>query len=214
MNVYQKLSATRVQLQELKLKKSGLNKFAGYDYYQLGDFIPACNKLAEKNGLCPVVSFTEELATMTIYDSDKPEDCIVFTSPMSEAKLKGVHEVQNLGAVETYERRYLYQTAFEIVENDWLDASEGADTPAPKKAQRPIKQEERPMPSDEYINATAPQAAPPLICEECGNPVKAVKKKDGTVVDADRIAAAGYEKWHKALCVNCQMKHNKEEKNA
>ena len=211
MSVFQKLAATRVQLQELKLKKSGLNKFAGYDYYQLGDFIPACNKLAEKNGLCPVVSFTAETATMTIYDSDKPEDCIVFTSPMSEAKLKGVHEVQNLGAVETYERRYLYQTAFEIVENDWLDAGEAEPAPARKKQQRPA--EPREMPSEEYIDATTPTAAPPLICEECGNPVKAVKKKDGTVVDADRIAAAGYEKWHKTLCVNCQMKHAKEDKN-
>lgn len=212
MNVYQKLAATRVQLQEMKLKKSGLNKFAGYDYYQLGDFIPACNKLAQDNGLCPVVSFTEELATMTIYDSDKPEDYIVFTSPMSEAKLKGVHEVQNLGAVQTYERRYLYQTAFEIVENDWVDASEGTDTPAPKKAQRLAKQEERPMPSEEYIQQFASKPDP--ICEECGQPIKAVRKKDGTVIEADYVAAAGYERWHKALCVNCQAKHAKEEKNA
>lgn len=83
----------------------------------------------------------------------------------------------------------------------------------PQRAQqRPA--EPREMPSEEYIDATTPTAAPPLICEECGNPVKAVKKKDGTVVDADRIAAAGYEKWHKTLCVNCQMKHAKEEKTA
>ena len=40
---------------------------------------------------------------------------------MSEAQLKGCHPVQNLGAVETYIKRYLYQNCFEIVENDALD---------------------------------------------------------------------------------------------
>ena len=46
---------------------------------------------------------------------------ITFTSPMSTASLKGCHEVQNLGAVETYIKRYLYQNCFEIVESDVLD---------------------------------------------------------------------------------------------
>ena len=46
---------------------------------------------------------------------------ITFTSPMSEANLKGCHAVQNLGAVETYIKRYLYQNCFEIVESDILD---------------------------------------------------------------------------------------------
>ena len=40
---------------------------------------------------------------------------------MSSASLKGCHEVQNLGAVETYIKRYLYQNCFEIVESDVLD---------------------------------------------------------------------------------------------
>jgi hypothetical protein len=35
--------------------------------------------------------------------------------------------VQNIGAVETYQRRYLWVTAMEIVEHDALDSSEGVD---------------------------------------------------------------------------------------
>ena len=42
---------------------------------------------------------------------------------MSEASLKGCHQVQNLGAVETYIKRYLYQNCFEIVEADALDGT-------------------------------------------------------------------------------------------
>lgn len=40
---------------------------------------------------------------------------------MGSAALKGVHEVQNIGAVETYQRRYLWVAALEIVEHDALD---------------------------------------------------------------------------------------------
>jgi hypothetical protein len=46
---------------------------------------------------------------------------------MGSAALKGCHEVQNIGAVETYQRRYLWVTALEIVEHDALDSSEGVD---------------------------------------------------------------------------------------
>jgi hypothetical protein len=42
---------------------------------------------------------------------------------MAEANLKGCHPIQNLGAVETYTRRYLWVTAMEIVEHDALDSS-------------------------------------------------------------------------------------------
>jgi hypothetical protein len=47
---------------------------------------------------------------------------------MGSAALKGCHEVQNIGAVETYQRRYLWVTAMEIVEHDVLDAVTGTDT--------------------------------------------------------------------------------------
>jgi len=69
------------------------------------------------------VSFTDAAATLTVRNTEKPEECIFFTSPMSTADLKGCHAVQNLGAVQTYIKRYLYQNAFEIVEADALDAT-------------------------------------------------------------------------------------------
>ncbi len=37
-----------------------------------------------------------------------------------------IEEVQNLGAVQTYIRRYLWVAALEIVEHDVVDASAGA----------------------------------------------------------------------------------------
>jgi len=131
MNVYQKLNVARELFHKLEIKKSGHNKFAGYYYFELGDFIIPALKIFKEVGLTSVIRYEPELATMEIINTDKPEDRIYISSPMSEAALKGCHPVQNLGAVETYIRRYLWVTALEIVEHDALDATTGSD--APKK---------------------------------------------------------------------------------
>ena len=125
MSVYKKLSKARVMLQQVEMTKSGNNKFAGYKYFELADFMPHINRIFDELGLCGYVSFYKEEAILQIVDVDAPEtNSIVITSPMAEASLKGCHPVQNLGAAETYQRRYLWVTALEIVEHDALDSSE------------------------------------------------------------------------------------------
>ena len=135
-NVYLKLMEARLRLNSIDLKKSGHNKFAGYKYFELGDFLPTVQNIFSQLGLCGVVSYTQELATLTITDGT---DSIVITSPMGSAALKGCHEVQNIGAVETYQRRYLWVTAMEIVEHDVLDATTGTDTGNAVKKPEDIK---------------------------------------------------------------------------
>ena len=120
--VHKKLMAARIMLQNAPLKKSGHNKFAGYSYFELGDFIPTITEIFYNIGLCGVVSYDSEIASLTITDTDDGTS-LVITSPMAEANLKGCHPIQNLGAVETYTRRYLWVTAMEIVEHDALDSS-------------------------------------------------------------------------------------------
>jgi hypothetical protein len=132
--VYAKLQKARMMLQAAPIKKSGHNKFAGYQYFELGDFLPTINEIFNELGLCSVISFDKELATLRVIDTDNG-GTITFTSPMADANLKGCHPIQNLGAVETYSRRYLYVTALEIVEHDALDATTGADAP---KSAKPI----------------------------------------------------------------------------
>jgi hypothetical protein len=140
MKVYKKLVEARNKLQGMELSKSGHNKFAGYRYFELGDFLPAIQTIFKEVGLVDVISFTQDLATMVVYDTDDGSS-VTFTSPMGSAQLKGCHEVQNIGAVETYQRRYLYVTALAIVEHDALDATTGGSTPDPKpvKAEPKIK---------------------------------------------------------------------------
>ena len=120
MTIFEKLNEARLRFQNAGIQKSGCNKFAGYTYYELSDILPEINKLANELKFCCVVNFTPDLATLDFCDLEG-DGRITFKSPMSSASLKGCHEVQNLGAVETYIKRYLYQNCFEIVENDVLD---------------------------------------------------------------------------------------------
>lgn len=123
MNIYQKLNAARDEFHSIQLKKSGHNKFAGYKYFELGDFIIPALAIFKEVGLTAIISFGKDEAVMEIVDNEKPEDRLAIKSPMSTAALKGCHEVQNLGAVQTYLRRYLWVAALEIVEHDALDSS-------------------------------------------------------------------------------------------
>jgi hypothetical protein len=139
MSVYKKLQQARLVLQNTKLSKSGKNKFAGYEYFELGDFLPQIQKICADVGLCGVLSFNNEMAYLTIHDTET-DGFVTFTSPMSSAALKGCHDVQNLGAVQTYLRRYLWTNAFEIVEHDALDATTGSVEPVKKVEVKPVQQ--------------------------------------------------------------------------
>lgn len=146
MNVYQRLNAAREAFHSQELRKSGHNKFAGYQYFELGDFVVPALGIFKHVGLTSVISFGADQAVMRIVNTEKPEDFIEITSPMSEANLKGCHPVQNLGAVQTYTRRYLWVAALEIVEHDAIDSNE------------PVKQEVKQARKETLTNARFAQA--------------------------------------------------------
>lgn len=128
MSIYKKLQEARVRLQTINMNKSGHNKFAGYSYFELSDFLPHINQIFNDVGLCGVVSFSTEIAELWIHETEG-DGKIVFTSPMAEANLKGCHPIQNLGAVQSYQRRYLWLSALEIVEHDAIDAQKPEAVP-------------------------------------------------------------------------------------
>jgi hypothetical protein len=130
MEVYRKLSMARKKLRSQELKKTGLNKFANYKYFELIDFLHPTLDIFDDLGLIGIVSFTKDEASLAIVDVDGGGE-IVITSPFGSAALKGNHEIQNIGACQSYNRRYLWVTAMEIVEHDELDATTGRKGDAP-----------------------------------------------------------------------------------
>ena len=182
MSVYKKLQQARMLLQNTKLSKSGTNKFAGYEYFELGDFLPAIQKICLDQGLCGTVSFTQDTAYLTIYDVEKPDQFTTFTSPMSSASLKGCHDVQNLGAVQTYLRRYLWTNAFEIVEHDSLDATTGLVEVKPIAKVEP-KVETKPSPKIEGQKGEWQIVAPGKPAGEVGDWLDLIKTTSHQLLD-------------------------------
>jgi hypothetical protein len=142
--IYQRLNSVRVELQKLNLKKSGRNAFAGFDYYELCDFVPAINALCEKYNLTTIFSVKENIATLEIFDSICAVVSIRFDMPFEQPSIKGANAVQNLGGAITYLRRYLFMTAFEIVESDVSDALIGKEEKAQPKKEAPKQSPKQP----------------------------------------------------------------------
>lgn len=132
----------RIKLHGLTIGKTGRNEFAKYNYMELADFLIPTQQILFELGLCGVVSFTADIATLTLTDVEDGSQ-ILITSPMGTAALKGCHEVQNIGAVETYQRRYLWVAAMEIVEHDAIDGTEPTDSKPKQVDQTPKARADR-----------------------------------------------------------------------
>ena len=132
MSVYRKLQTTRLELVNSGIKKTGHNSYGGWNYYELGDFIPTVHKLFDAVGLCGVVTFGET-ATLTIYDTEFTDQKIEFSTPIVYAEAAKGQPIQMLGSTHTYLRRYLWLLAMELVEADAVDSAPQQEHAAPIK---------------------------------------------------------------------------------
>lgn len=139
-NIYQKLQLVRSELQKLNLKKSGMNSFQKYSYYELSDFLPALNKLNTENGLMTQFELAENFAFLDVFNADDPDKKIQFSIPVAQSDVKGANAIQNLGSQITYLRRYLLMIAFEISESDTVDN------------QKPVDEGKKPTLDKKYID--------------------------------------------------------------
>lgn len=140
MNVYQKLAIARAELGNRPLKKSGVNKYAGYSYFELNDFIGEINKIFKELNLISVFNIKMndlgvETAFLDIVNADNPTETLTFEASTAEAGMKGATPIQMLGAKHTYMRRYLWLEAMEIAENDAQDAIPANERETTTKAQ-------------------------------------------------------------------------------
>lgn len=130
MSVHAKLNKARVKFHALPLKKSGHNKFAGYRYFELGDFLVPALQICDEVGISCSISLSSNDATMRIVDVEDGST-IILNTPLADASTKGQLPIQSLGSQHTYCRRYLWMLALEIVEHDAIDAVAGNVEPAP-----------------------------------------------------------------------------------
>ena len=160
LNVYSKLGIARERFLNAGVKKTGKNTYAEFKYFTLEDIIPVKQSIFRELGLMDVISFGAEVATLTLVNSDNPDETIEFMSPLREDKSLIKNPIQKLGAIETYVRRYLYMLMLDIVEADAIEAvtdkpidEDGKPAPTTtKKTNRPATPEERQETKGELID--------------------------------------------------------------
>lgn len=126
-SIYEKLAQMRVELQSKKLTKTGKNTYSKYDYYELSDFLPSCNSIAASYKTLFKFAINENTASLTLINLEDLGDVIEFSIPTANVSIQGATAMQNIGAVTTYARRYLYMIAMEISEDDNLDTADTAE---------------------------------------------------------------------------------------
>lgn len=158
MNIYQKLLNIRKGFSDAKITKSGTSKYAGFSYFKLDDIVPTITKLCAETQALPIITYGDGVAKMRLINAEKPDEFIEIECAMRD--LSGAKNTMNAtqayGAVQTYTRRYLYLTMFDIIEDDELDAGQKKDQGSktseqqnesqqpPKRAAMPPVQEPQP----------------------------------------------------------------------
>lgn len=143
-NVYQKLIKVREQFLNADVQKTGKNMHLSFKYFELDDIVPTATRIFSEIGLVPIVNFTADVATMTVVNTDNPEDTVAFIAPfnqiapiVSNTGKQATNEMQALGSSITYMRRYLYMMALDICESDSIDANIGKPAPAAPAPEAP-----------------------------------------------------------------------------
>lgn len=156
-NVYQKLIEAREKFLTSEINQSGKNMQLSFKYFELTDIVPTITHVFKDLGLLAVVRFTDAVATLTIVNTDNPEETIDFPAPfnqiqpiVSNAGKQVTNDMQALGASITYMRRYLYLIAMDICVNDEIEPSIDRNTnnqsatasaPATPEQRQEVKQE-------------------------------------------------------------------------
>ena len=168
MNVYQKLLKARAMFLGSDAKKTGKNMHLAFKYFELDDIVPVATKIFEEVGLISVVNFTEDIARMSIVNTDTPEEIVLFTAPfnqiapiVSNTGKQATNEMQALGSSITYMRRYLYMIALDICEPDNIEPTiSNAPTPAPVAATP------APTPASVVPVAIVPKLSAPVVNQD------------------------------------------------
>lgn len=156
LNVYQKLIMAREKFLMSDINQSGKNMQLSFKYFELKDIVPTVTHIFNEIGLIALDSFTDTVATLTIVNTDAPEETIPFTMPfnqiapiMSNAGKQVTNDMQALGSSVTYMRRYLYQIAMDICINDEIEPTIDHNTNNPNVTTAPVAEKKAPETSEQ-----------------------------------------------------------------
>lgn len=131
MNLNETIIKIRVELQNSKIKKSGKNRFAGFEYFELADFLPKLNELMLEYGVNDRYTIDNDLAKLELIKGEERQEYtmpfVIFPTPLNKNGTPSMQDIQYLGALNTYYKRYLYLNAFGITDGEVIDSMDSAN---------------------------------------------------------------------------------------
>lgn len=130
----------RVKLQNAKIKKSGKNKFAGFEYFELADFLPKLNELMQEEKVNDRFYIKDDYAVLELMKGEETNTYtmpfVLFDTPLNKQGQSSMQDIQYLGALNTYYKRYLYLNAFGINDGEVIDSMNNEELGSTTKNER------------------------------------------------------------------------------
>lgn len=143
----------RVKLQNSKIKKSGKNKSTAFEYFELADFLPILNELMLDEKVNDRFYIKDNYASLELQKGNETNTYtmpfVLFDTPLNfkkdkngnfmkdcngnYLKVKSMQDIQYLGALNTYYKRYLYLNAFGITDGEIIDSMDNSELEDNKK---------------------------------------------------------------------------------
>lgn len=136
------ISEAKVKLHNSNIRKSGFNKHANFYYYELSDFLPTLIVIQNELKINDIFSIQNDEAVLSLEWKDQKKDYKmpfeIFEVPKNLRKDKNgnfmkegesflktpqMQQIQYLGAINTYYKRYLYLNAYGLTDGEVIDAS-------------------------------------------------------------------------------------------
>lgn len=198
-NLNESIIQIRVDLQKSKIKKSGKNKYAGFEYYELADFLPRLNELMLQYGINDKFTIEEDKATLTLIKGEETQSYNIpferFDTPLNKNGSPSMQDIQYLGALNTYYKRYLYLNAFGITDGEVIDSMDNNEiqkgTKSTKKVTKTTEKKEQPKGADLPIQESQIERIKELYTAEELMPlmrhIGKVKVTELTLLEASRL---------------------------
>lgn len=195
-HVYGKLMMIQ---KELKAPKGQYNSFAKYNYRSCEDILEAVKPLCIKNNATLLLNDAVQevsgrfyvVATATLIDTESGDSVSANAYAREPQDKKGMDDSQITGMASSYARKYALNGLF------CIDDTKDADTDEVKRQeQKPVKK----------------GAMEVIYCQDCGLPITATTKRDGTIWDSADIAKYSAGRLGRTLCAKCIKAAMKKEK--
>lgn len=174
-NIYKDIAEIQKELMGMKIKKSGKNKFAKFNYHELEDLLPVIVPLCFERELIMNFTFTKEEAILKIRNWNTPGEVVSTRVPMPEVRELngGMNIMQSEGAYITYLKRYLLTNMFLIMEKDVVDSTNLSKRNSSKKKEKnhetPVNYGGRPKGEKVTGEVKAPNDLIKSVVEYCNN---------------------------------------------